>query len=89
MLAGIHPQKSRHPLLGGGVVLAGAYLPLQQSLVQVLVAALQQAPQLAPQLAHFSAAWAVTDSAATEATAMRVRMVFIVLDVFVCFEVPA
>ena len=60
-------------------------MPLQQSLVQVLVAALQQAPQLA----HFSAAWAVTDSAATEATAMRVRMVFIVLDVFVCFEVPA
>ena len=61
------------------MVLAGAYLPLQQSLVQVFVAALQQAAQFA----HFSAAAAVTEAAATEAAAMRVRMVFMVLDVFV------
>jgi hypothetical protein len=79
-------QKKPPPVAGWRRCLgAGAYLPLQQSLVQVLGVALQQAPQLA----HFSAAWAVTVSAATEATAMRVRMVFMVLDVLLCFEVPA
>lgn len=56
----------------------GAYF-LQQSLVQLFVSALQQAPQLA----HFSAAEALTAKAATEAAVRRVRMVFMVVDVFV------
>ena len=48
---------------------------MQQSLVQVLVLALQQAPQSA----HFSAEKALGESAATEAAAMRVRIVFMML----------
>lgn len=58
---------------------------MQQSLPQALPFSLQQAAQLS--LQHFSqalpAARAVLERAATEAAAMRVRMVFIVLDVFV------
>lgn len=60
---------------------------MQQSLPQALPFALQQAAQLS--LQHFSqalpAARAVLERAATEAAAMRVRMVFIVLYVFVLF----
>lgn len=52
---------------------------MQQSLVQVFVPALQHAAQSA----HFSAAEALTAKAATEAAAMRVRMVFIVLCLYV------
>ena len=63
---------------------------MQQSLPQALPFSLQQAAQLS--LQHFSqalpAASAVLERAATEAAAMRVRMVFMVLDVL-CFEVPA
>ena len=63
---------------------------MQQSLPQVLPFSLQQAAQLS--LQHFSqvlpAARAVLERVATEAAAMSMRMVFIVLDVL-CFEVPA
>lgn len=60
---------------------------MQQSLPQALPFSLQQAAQLS--LQHFSqalpAARAVLERAATEAAAMRVRMVFMVSDVFVLF----
>lgn len=72
------------------MVLSGGYSALQQSLPQALPLSLQQAAQLS--LQHFSqalpAARAVLERVATEAAAMSMRMVFIVLDVL-CFEVPA
>lgn len=61
---------------------------MQQSLPQALPFSLQQAAQLS--LQHFSqalpAARAVLERAATDAAAMRVRMVFMMLLDVLCFK---